>query len=96
MKRNGGSDPLNAPGKRVRIFGDKGEVLGVFGWPAIHVRKEGKEEMPRVTNLFVDVGATSAREVREMGQVITGIGVAVVKPAEFVIFRISQSAGASA
>jgi len=39
---------------------------------------------------------TNPPEVREIGQVITEIGVAVVKPAEFVIFRISQSAGASA
>ncbi len=32
-------------------------------------------------------------EVRDLGQVIIEIGVAVVKPAEFVIFRISQWAG---
>ncbi len=31
--------------------------------------------------------------VRDQGQVITEIGVAVVRPAEFVIFRISQWAG---
>lgn len=30
---------------------------------------------------------------RELGQVITEIGVAVVRPAEFVVFRISQWAG---
>ncbi len=35
-------------------------------------------------------------EVRDLGQVVTEIGVAVVKPAEFVIFRISQWAGPSA
>jgi phage tail sheath protein FI len=29
-------------------------------------------------------------EVRELGQVITEIGVAIVRPAEFVIFRVSQ------
>lgn len=29
-------------------------------------------------------------EVRELGQVITEVGVAIVRPAEFVIFRISQ------
>ena len=29
-------------------------------------------------------------EVRELGQVITEIGVAIVRPAEFVIFRLSQ------
>jgi phage tail sheath protein FI len=36
---------------------------------------------------------TNPPEVRDQGQVITEIGVAVVKPAEFVIFRISQWAG---
>lgn len=36
---------------------------------------------------------TNPPEVRDLGQVITEIGVAVVKPAEFVIFRISQWAG---
>ncbi len=32
-------------------------------------------------------------EVRDLGQVVTEIGVAIVRPAEFVIFRISQSNG---
>ncbi|MCU0501251.1 MAG: phage tail sheath subtilisin-like domain-containing protein, partial [Anaerolineae bacterium] len=39
---------------------------------------------------------TNPREVRDLGQVITETGVAVVKPAEFVIFRISQWAGPGA
>lgn len=34
--------------------------------------------------------STNPPEVRELGQVVTEIGVAIVKPAEFVIFRISQ------
>lgn len=33
---------------------------------------------------------TNPAETRELGQVITEIGVAIVRPAEFVIFRISQ------
>jgi hypothetical protein len=33
------------------------------------------------------------KEVRDIGQVITEIGVAIVRPAEFVIFRISQEVG---
>jgi phage tail sheath protein FI len=37
---------------------------------------------------------TNPPEVRDLGQVVTEIGVAVVKPAEFVVFRISQWAGA--
>jgi hypothetical protein len=35
-------------------------------------------------------------EVRDAGRVVTEIGVAVAKPAEFVIFRISQWGGPSA
>lgn len=33
---------------------------------------------------------TNPPELRDIGQVVTEIGVAIVKPAEFVIFRISQ------
>lgn len=36
---------------------------------------------------------TNPREVRDAGRVVTEIGVAVVQPAEFVIFRISQWTG---
>ena len=40
--------------------------------------------------------SNNPREVRDAGQVIIDIGVAPVKPAEFVIFRISQWAGPQA
>ena len=36
---------------------------------------------------------TNPPEVRDVGQVITEIGVAIVRPAEFVIFRITQATG---
>ena len=36
---------------------------------------------------------TNREQVREAGQVVTEIGVAIVKPAEFVIFRIQQQTG---
>jgi hypothetical protein len=36
---------------------------------------------------------TNPPALRDLGQVVTEIGVSVVKPAEFVIFRISQWAG---
>jgi putative aminopeptidase FrvX len=67
VKRNGGSDHMIAPAKRVNIFTDKGIVKGVFGWPAIHTRKNGKEETPKLSNIFIDVGAKNDKEVREMG-----------------------------
>lgn len=40
-------------------------------------------------------GETNPQESRDLGRVITEIGVAPSKPAEFVVFRISQSAGQS-
>jgi putative aminopeptidase FrvX len=67
VRRNGGSDHMIAPSMRVNIHTDKGTVPGVFGWPAIHVRKEGKEDAPTLDNIFIDVGARSKAEVEEMG-----------------------------
>jgi phage tail sheath protein FI len=37
--------------------------------------------------------STNPPEVRELGQVVTEIGVAIVRPAEFVVFRLSQWGG---
>ncbi len=65
--KNGGSDHQIAPSMRVNIFGDKGPIKGVFGWPAIHVRDRQKEESPVLKKLFIDVGAKNAKEVEEMG-----------------------------
>jgi uncharacterized protein len=36
---------------------------------------------------------TNPPDVRELGQVVTEIGVAIVKPAEFVVFRVQQTTG---
>jgi tetrahedral aminopeptidase len=65
--KNGGSDHQIAPSMRVNIFGDKGVVKGVFGWPAIHVRDRLKEETPELKKLFIDVGAKDAKEIEKMG-----------------------------
>lgn len=64
--RNGGSDHQIAPSKRVNIHTKNGIVKGVFGWPAIHVRKE-KEDAPTLKNIFIDVGADTKEEVEKMG-----------------------------
>jgi putative aminopeptidase FrvX len=64
--RNGGSDHQIAPSMRVNLHTKEGIVKGVFGWPAIHVRKE-KEEAPSLKNIFVDVGASTKEEVEKMG-----------------------------
>lgn len=66
--RNGGSDHLIAPSKRVNIHTKKGIVKGVFGWPAIHTRKGEDEKLaPTVENIFIDVGAKDKKEVEALG-----------------------------
>lgn len=67
--RNGGSDHMIAPSKRVNIHTRKnGIVKGIFGWPAIHVRHGKDADMkPSIQNIFIDVGASSKQEVLDMG-----------------------------
>ncbi|MCB9202713.1 MAG: M42 family metallopeptidase [Flavobacteriales bacterium] len=65
--RNGGSDHMIAPSKRVNIHTKKGIVKGVFGWPAIHVRKNGDEKVPKIEDLWIDCGCDSKEEVEKLG-----------------------------
>jgi tetrahedral aminopeptidase len=67
VRRNGGSDALIAPSKRVNIHTAKGIVKAVFGWPAIHVRKIEQDKAPTIETIFLDCGASSRQEVEEMG-----------------------------
>lgn len=68
VDRIGGTDHAVARGKRIKIFGDGGEVLGVIGNTAIHLReKKDEEKAPKIEDLFVDIGARSKDEVAERG-----------------------------
>lgn len=69
LRRNGGSDHMIAPSKRVIIHTDKGPVRAVFGWPAIHTRNlaSGKEESPSMKNIFLDCGCLTKEEVEKLG-----------------------------
>ncbi|MDA1209000.1 MAG: M42 family metallopeptidase [bacterium] len=64
----GGSDVATARGRWVTFFGDKGEVQGIIGNTAIHIRdrKDG-DKAPEVHDLFVDIGAKSDKDVEKMG-----------------------------
>lgn len=75
VRRNGGSDHQIAPSMRVNIYGDKGIVKGVFGWPAIHVRDAAREETPSLKNIFIDIGAESKKEVEAMGVHVGSVAV---------------------
>jgi len=82
--RNGGSDHLIAPSKWVDIHTSKGIVRGVFGWPAIHTRRSGKEDTPKVENIFIDVGAKDKEEVLKMG---VHVGCVITYPDEFSVLN---------
>jgi len=63
--RNGGSDFLITPSMRVNLWTKKGAIKGIFGHPAIHVHKN--DYKINLETIFVDVGATSKKEVLAMG-----------------------------
>ncbi len=65
--RNGGSDFVIAPSKKVKIHGEKGVVPAVFGWPAIHVREKRDEAKMDEESVVLDCGATSDEEVAKLG-----------------------------
>ncbi|WP_193213748.1 M42 family metallopeptidase [Luteolibacter marinus] len=69
LDRVGGSDVATARGRRLTFAGDKGPVKGIIGNTAIHLRRDsnGDEKAPLVHELWVDVGASSAKEVAALG-----------------------------
>jgi len=82
--RNGGSDHMIAPSKWVNIHTDKGIVKGVFGWPAIHTRKNDKEDTPKLDNICIDIGAKTKKEVLEMG---VHVGCVITYPDTFQVLN---------
>lgn len=67
LDRIGGSDVATARGRRLDILGDKGTVRGVVGNTAIHIRNREDEKVPKVQELFVDIGASSHKDVIDAG-----------------------------
>lgn len=68
IDRVGGSDVATARGRRLEILGDKGPVRGIIGNTAIHLRKDEKDEkIPKIHELYVDVGASNPEEVKALG-----------------------------
>ncbi len=68
LDRLGGSDSATGRGRRLRILGDNGEVPGIIGNTAIHLRRDlAGEKTPQPHELWVDVGASSRDEVTKLG-----------------------------
>jgi len=87
--RNGGSDQMIAPSKRVNIHTKNGIVKGVFGWPAIHTRlRAGKDEpTPKIENIFIDCGCESKAEVETLG---IHVGCVITYPDSFEILNYNK------
>lgn len=82
--RNGGSDHQIAPSKRVNIHTKNGIVKGVFGWPAIHTRNRDKEENPKISNIFIDLGCETKDQVEKLG---VHVGCVITYPDEFMVLN---------
>ncbi len=84
--RNGGSDQVIAPSKRVAIHTKKGIVKGIFGWPAIHtrLRNQATETIPKIETIFIDCGCSSKEEVEALG---VHVGCVVTYPDTFEILN---------
>ena len=71
----GGFDPSTLAGSRVQIHTPNGPVLGVIGRPAVHLlSSEERGKAPKLTELWIDIGATSKEEAQELvplGSVVT-------------------------
>ena len=64
----GGWDPQVLVGQRVRVLGAKGDVPGVIGRKAIHlIDPKERDKAVKVKKLWIDVGAGSKEELRELG-----------------------------
>ncbi|MBF01235.1 MAG: peptidase M42 [Flavobacterium sp.] len=82
--RNGGSDHMIAPSKRVNIHTKNGIVKGVFGWPAIHTRNRSKEEPAKLETIFIDLGCSTKEEVEKLG---VHVGCVITYPDEFMVLN---------
>ncbi|MFT6501887.1 MAG: putative aminopeptidase FrvX [Crocinitomicaceae bacterium] len=89
LRKNGGSDHMIAPSKRVNIHTDKGMVKAVFGWPAIHTRRD-KDDAPSLKNICLDAGCSTKDEVEAMG---VHVGCVVTFEDEFIILNKNRYCG---
>src|SRR5678816_1946363 len=62
----GGWDAQVLVGQRIRFLGTDGDVFGVVGKKPIHLMKtDDREKASKMTDLWVDIGATSKKEAEK-------------------------------
>ena len=80
----GGFDPGPIPGRKVRILTAKGPVLGVIGKKPAHLMTaQDREKVPRVYEMWIDIGAGSRREALS----VVAIGDPITYDPNFEVLR---------
>ena len=80
--KNGGSDHLLASGSRVKIHTSLDTLVdGIFGWPSVTTRTDGKETQPSIESIFIDCGL-SKKELIKLG---VEVGCPITYPSNFQI-----------
>ncbi|MFM1811034.1 MAG: hypothetical protein RLZZ382_2259, partial [Bacteroidota bacterium] len=78
LRRNGGSDHMIAPSKRVNIHTDKGIV------------RHTKDEAPSMKNIFLDCGCSTKEEVEKLG---VHVGCVATFEDEFMVLNKNRYVG---
>ncbi len=63
----GGLDPITLPGERVLIHTAHGSVLGVVGRQPVHLQRgEERNKVPRLQEMWIDIGASDKDEAQKL------------------------------
>jgi len=80
----GGFDAATLPGNRITLHTPSGPVLGVIGRKPIHsLRGEERERLPRLSDLWIDIGASSRAEALSL----VPPGTVATRAAELEVLR---------
>jgi putative aminopeptidase FrvX len=82
--RNGGSDYEIAPSMRAKIHVGEQTIPAVFGWPAIHIRKDETPTKANIETISLDCGCNSYEEVVALG---IHVGCVVTFDADLMILN---------
>jgi endoglucanase len=84
VRKVGGIDPAIMRGQRVNIHAADGALRGVIGNVAPHLTKqEGERKVPKMEDLFIDIGVSSRAEAQKLVRV----GDAITLVDEFEVLR---------
>ena len=84
VRKLGGVDPVVTKAQRVIVHSRKGPVKGVVGNVAPHLTKADEDrKLPRIQDLFIDIGADSRKEAQKL----VHIGDPITLVDEFEILR---------